>query len=125
MNENPNYGREAITFFSHTKKNDKILIVRLEGLFWAENKVRRSFLLWTLGLGFGGFTLWPSKLEGRGSSWPKVWNLGLAFGGFTLCPTEGYNSYILLAIYFQPISLESPQTLAIQSHGLSIWTAIV
>jgi hypothetical protein len=58
-------------------------------------------LLWvrTLDLAFGGFTLWPSKLRGRGSSWPKVMTLGLAFGGFTLCATEGSTYYIVLAIF--------------------------
>jgi hypothetical protein len=54
-----------------------------------------------------------------------LWTLGLAFENFTLCPTKGSNSYILLAIYFQPISLDSQQSLAIQSHGLSTWTAMV
>jgi hypothetical protein len=32
---------------------------------------------------------------------------------------------ILLAMYFQPISLDSQQSLATQSNGLSSWTAIV
>jgi hypothetical protein len=47
-------------------KTDKILAIRLEGLFWVENKVGCSFFLWTL---------------------------GLAFNDFTLCPAEGSNSY--------------------------------
>jgi hypothetical protein len=51
--------------------------------------------------------------------------LSLAFENFTLCPAKGSNSYILLASYFQPISLECQQSLAIQSHGLSTWTAKV
>jgi hypothetical protein len=80
--------------------------------------------VWTLGLAFGGFTLWPSKSRGHGSSWPQVWTSGLAFGGFTLCPAEGSTYYILLAIYFQLISLDSQQSLATQSHGLSTWMAI-
>jgi hypothetical protein len=29
------------------------------------------------------------------------------FGGFNLCPAEGSSSYIVLAMYFQPISLDS------------------
>jgi hypothetical protein len=37
---------------------------------------------------------------------------GLDFGGLTLCPAEDSNSYILLAIYFQPISLGSQQSMA-------------
>jgi hypothetical protein len=48
---------------------------------------------------------------------------GLDFGGLTLCPAEGSNSYILLAIYFQPISLGSQQSMATQFYGLSTWTA--
>jgi hypothetical protein len=74
------------------------LIVRSEGLVWARNKVGCSFFLWTLDLTFGGFTI--------------------------LCLGEGSNSYILLAMYFQPICLDSQQSLAIQSHSLSTWTAI-
>jgi hypothetical protein len=53
-----------------------------------------------------------------------IWTLGLAFGGFTLCVAEGSTYYILLAI-FQLISLDSQQSLATQSHGLSTWTATV
>jgi hypothetical protein len=52
-----------------------------------------------------------------------VWTLGLTFGGFTLCPAKDTTYYILLAIYFQPISLDSQQSSATQSHGLSTWTA--
>jgi hypothetical protein len=50
-NGNPKYGREAISFFSIKKSIiDKILTVRLEGLFWARNKVECSlgFGLWSL-----------------------------------------------------------------------------
>jgi hypothetical protein len=54
-----------------------------------------------------------------------VWTLGLTFGGFTLCPAKGSTYYILLAIYFQPISLDCQQGLTTQSHGVSTWTAIV
>jgi hypothetical protein len=45
---------ERLALFSHTKKskNDKILAVRLEGMFWAGNKVDCSFFMWTLGLAF-------------------------------------------------------------------------
>jgi hypothetical protein len=44
-------------YFSLKKPNvDKILAVRLEGLFWTRNKEGWSFFLWTLGLAFGGFT---------------------------------------------------------------------
>jgi hypothetical protein len=72
-NGSPNYGREVVDFFLIKKSNfDKILAVRLEGLFWAMNKVGCSFFLWTL---------------------------GLAFEGFTLCSAEGSNSYILLVIF--------------------------
>ena len=54
-----------------------------------------------------------------------VWTLGSAFGSFTLCPAKGSNSHIWSAMYFQPISLDSQQSLAIQSHGLSTRKAIV
>jgi hypothetical protein len=67
--------------------------------FGQTNKHGRSSGVCTLGLAFGGFTLWPSKLRGSGSSWPKVWTLGLNFGGLTLCLAEGFNYYILLAIF--------------------------
>ena len=45
--------------------------------------------VWTLGFDFGGFTLWPSKWRGCGSSWIEDWTLGLVFGGFILCPIKG------------------------------------
>jgi hypothetical protein len=49
-----------------------------------------DFGLWTLGLAFGGFTLWPSKSRGPGNSWPKNWTLDLTFGSFTLHLTIDY-----------------------------------
>jgi hypothetical protein len=56
------YGREAIDLFrKKTKRNHKILTARMEGMFWAGKKVGCSFLLWTLGLAFGGFTLCPTE----------------------------------------------------------------
>ena len=43
-NENPNYGQEVVGFFPLNKSIiDKILAVRLEGLFWTRNKVGCSF----------------------------------------------------------------------------------
>jgi hypothetical protein len=55
-----------------------------------------------------------------------VWTLGLTFGSFTLRPAKGSKySYILVAMYFQPISLDSQRSLGTQSHGLSTSTAIV
>jgi hypothetical protein len=46
MNGNPNYGQETVDFFFIiSKKTNKILTVRLEGLFWAVNKVGCSFIL--------------------------------------------------------------------------------
>jgi hypothetical protein len=81
-------------------KADKILAVRLEGLLWAGNKVGCSFFFWTLGLAFGGFTIWPSKSRGSRSSWPKVWTLGFRFWRLhTLCPAVGSNSYIIRVIF--------------------------
>jgi hypothetical protein len=81
-----------IFFIQKLKKTDKILVVRLEGLFWVENQVGCSSFVWTLSLAFGGFTLWPSKSRGHESSWPHVWTLGLAIEGYTLCPAEGSNT---------------------------------
>jgi hypothetical protein len=53
-NGNPNYGREVVGFFSSKKSIiDKTLIIRLEGLFQARNKVECSF----------GFGLWAWPLE--------------------------------------------------------------
>jgi hypothetical protein len=62
-------------WFLFIKKSiiDKILAIRLEGLFWAWNKVGCSF----------GFELWAWHLE---ASW-------------ILCPAEGSNYYTLLAIF--------------------------
>jgi hypothetical protein len=70
---NPKLWSRGRRLFFHKKKSriNKILVIRLKGLFWAWNKVGCSFFLPTLG-----------------------W----AFGGFTLRPAEGSNSYILLPI---------------------------
>ena len=95
-NGNPNYGREAVGFFSLKKHIDKILAVRLEGLFWARNKVGCSF----------GFGLWAWPLEASHYARPRL-------------------QFLYFIDYFQPISLDSQQSLATQSHGLSTWTAIV
>jgi hypothetical protein len=67
--------RPPILFYT-LKKTDKILNVRVEGLFWARNKVRCSFFLWTLGLAFGSFTLWPSKSRGHGQFMAKGFDFG-------------------------------------------------
>jgi hypothetical protein len=46
MNGNPNYGQEATDYYYYYyDKSDKILAVRLEGLFWAGNRVGCSFFL--------------------------------------------------------------------------------
>jgi hypothetical protein len=90
-NGDPNYGRDRCCRFFHKKIKsniDKILAVRLERLFWAMNKLGCSFFFWTLGLAFGGFTLWPSKSRGCGSSWPKVWTLGLGFRRLHIVPGQ-------------------------------------
>ena len=64
------------------------------------------------------------QVERPWGSWPNVWTLGLAFGGFTLCMVEGSIPIFFIG-YFQPTSLDSQQSLAIQSHGLSIWTVVL
>ena len=59
-NDNPNYGQEAVDLFLIKKKKEinKILAVRLEGLFWTGNKLGCSFRrwVWTLGFAFRSFT---------------------------------------------------------------------
>jgi hypothetical protein len=76
MNKNPNYGQEVVDYFLYFffAKTNKILVVRLEGLYWTWNKVGCSFFLWTLGLSFNGFTLWPSKPRGHGQRF-GLWRL--------------------------------------------------
>jgi hypothetical protein len=86
-----------LVFFIKESIIDKIFAIRLEGLFWARNKVGCSFK----------FELW---------AWP------LEASHYT--PVKGSTYYTLLAI-FQPIYLDSQQSLATQSHGRSTWTAIV
>ena len=111
--------------FLFNKKSiiNKILAIRLEGLFWTRNNVDAP-----LGLDFG-LGLW--RLHTMTVQVKRPWEFmakGLDVGlglGLTLCPAEGSTYYILLAMYFQPISLVSKQSLATQSHGLSTWTAIV
>jgi hypothetical protein len=57
-NENPNYGEEAVNYFHEKTNTNKILAVKLEGLFLTTmNKVACSFFLQDLDLAFGGFTL--------------------------------------------------------------------
>jgi hypothetical protein len=63
---------------------------------WDALSLSLSHIGLNFGLGLCKLHIWPSKLRGRGSSWPKVWTSGLAFEGFTI-----YS--------FQPIYLESPQ----------------
>ena len=82
-------------FYKNIPKTNKILAIRLEGLYWTWNKVGYSFFLWTLGLSFGGFTLWPSKPRRCGNSWLKVWPLEAS----NLCPPEGSASHISLSIF--------------------------
>jgi hypothetical protein len=53
--------RPSIVFRKKILKNDKILVVRLEGLFWAENKVKLSLSLSlsTIGISLDfGLGLW-------------------------------------------------------------------
>jgi hypothetical protein len=92
--------------------------------------VKRPWEFMTKGLDFGALPLKASHYdrpsqEAVGVHDQRLGLWGFAFESFTLCPTEGSDSYILLAMYLQPISLDSQQRLAIQSHGFSTWTAIV
>jgi hypothetical protein len=119
-NGNPYYGREAIGFFIIKKAIiNKILTVRLEGLFLARNIVGCSF----------GFGLWAWPLEashyGR-PSWEAVGVHDQRFGLWRLHTMPGRMLQLLyFSGYFQPISLDSQQSLATQSHGLLTSTSIV
>ena len=110
-------GRPSL-FFS-IKKTNKILAVRLKRLFWARKKVECSFFLWILGLTFGGFTLWLSKSRGCESS-----DFGCGFWKLHTMPDRRLR-FLYFISYSQPISLDSQQSLAIQSHDLSTSMAIV
>jgi hypothetical protein len=67
-----------------------------------------------LGLDFG-LGLW--RLHTMAVQVERPWEFMAR--GFDFGPDKGSTYYILLAMYFQPISL------ATQSHGLSTWTTIV
>ena len=62
-NGNPNYGREAVNFFPcfFNKNTDKILAIRLEGLFQEGNEVGCSF-----------FMVWAWPLEASHLPWLKA-----------------------------------------------------
>jgi hypothetical protein len=94
---------ERLSIFVHNnnnnKKTNKILDVRLEGLFWAGYKVGCSFFL---------FGLWAWPLEASHYVIPNQRLQFLYFIG-----------------YFQPISLDSQHILVIQSHNLVSWMVIV
>jgi hypothetical protein len=96
--ETQNYGREAIGFF-HIKKSiiGKILAIRLEGLFWARNKVGCTF----------GFGLWAWPLEASQCAWPKA-------------PLTTF--YWLFSTHFFGLSIEFghsiPQPLDLDDHSV-------
>jgi hypothetical protein len=116
--------RPSIFFIERIKKIDKILVVRLDWLFWARNEMGCSFFLWNLGL-----DLWrchtisvqverPWEFVGKG--------LDFGLGLWRLHTLLGQSFQFLYFIgYFQTISLDSQQSFAIQSNSLSTWTAIV
>jgi hypothetical protein len=112
-------------FFIKTSITDKILAVRLEGLFWA-----RSVWDVPLGLAFG---LGLCKLHTMAVQVERPWefmakglDFGLGLGLWRLHTMPGWRIPLLYLIgYFQLIYLDSQQSLATQSHGLSTWTAIV
>jgi hypothetical protein len=110
-------------FFIKKSITDKIFAVRLEGLFWARNKVGCPF----------GFGLWAWPLEASNYGCPSREAVGVHGQRFGLWawPLEashyaGRRLQLLYFIgYYQPISLDSQQSLATQSHSLSTSTAIV
>ena len=87
--------RSIFSIKNKIKTIDKILAIRLEGLFLEEQMV----WVWTLGLAFGNFTLCSAE-------------------GFTLCPVEDSNSCILLATIFSPVLWILNKCSAIQSHAV-------
>jgi hypothetical protein len=96
-NGNPNYGREVVGFFS----------LKIQSL-------TRS---WPLD--------WRGYFE-QGTKWHAPLGLDFGLGLWRLHTMPGQRLDVLYFIgYFQLISLDSQQSLATQSHGLSIWTAIV
>jgi hypothetical protein len=106
-----------------TRMETLIMVERLLD-FFSKRRYKNMTRSWLLD--------WRGCFE-QGIEWdaPPSLGMGLDFGlGLwklytTICLTGGSNSYIILAMHFQPISLKSQQSLAIQSHGLSTWTTIV
>ena len=82
--------------FSTTSRLQCREALRLERLFWTRNKVGCSF----------GFGLWAWPLEASHFAAQRL-------------------HFLYFIGYFQLISLDSQQTLATQSHGLSTWMAKV
>ena len=72
---------------------------------------------------------WPLDWRGcfeQGIKWDAPLGLDFGLGLWRLHTMPGRRLQLLYFIgYFQPISLDSQQSLATQSHGLSTWTAIV
>jgi hypothetical protein len=92
--------RPSTFFFMKKPYTNKILGVRLEGLFWAGIK-------WDVADKWYGFGLW-----------------GLGLWMLHTMPARRLQ-FLYIFGYFQPIYLDSQQSLAIQSHVFSTWTAIV
>jgi hypothetical protein len=72
---------------------------------------------------------WPLDLRGyfeQGIKWHAPLSLDFGLGLWRLHTMPGRRLHFLYFIgYFRLISLDSQQSLATQSHGLSTWTAIV
>jgi hypothetical protein len=101
-NGNPNYGWEDVAFFF--TNNSKT------GRYWP--------LDWRGCFGHGLKWYAPSSSLFVGLwAWPLIWRLHTMPGQRL--------QFLYFIGYFQSISLDSQQILAIQSHGLSTWTTIV
>jgi hypothetical protein len=100
-----------------------MLADRLKGLFWAGNEVVCSF--------FHGLSAWP--LEASHYDLPsreamefiaKGLNFGLSLLRLHTLPSRRFQ-FLTSYWLFSAIPLVSPQSLAIQSHNISTWTAIL
>jgi hypothetical protein len=93
---------------------DKILTIRLEGLFWARNKVGCSF----------GFGLWAWSLEASHYPRPKA-SITIFYWLFSAHFLDSQHPTVMFFIHLDVGSVGLQKLKKIKSHGLSTSTAIV
>jgi hypothetical protein len=125
-NGNPNYGWEAVGLFSW--KKSIIALTRSWPLNW--RGYFEQGIKWDapLGLDFG-LSLWrlhtmAVQVERPWEFMAKGLDFGLGLWRLHTMPSQRLRLLYFIG-YFQLISLDSRQSLASQSHGLSTWMAIV